>query len=256
MGFKGILKEQKGKAKKEKIMENLSSEKVKAKDGDVVIIARAKDINRLGKRCRISYEIGKPCIVENPYTPFKDKYYSISGGPFTSVKQEQLVYSGEVDGLFWKFKNGEARAYNGEDYTERVNLFYYVEYGPAEISKDEYNKLLVIRTRISKDYKISDDTIGRGKYIFTYGNKGWDFHAKKINANPFKTAIGYIIKDCGSDYKYIIYQPGSWSGNWIAFYTMEKLLTFVDAYDIKMEISGNKITLTMPKDDRGYKELI
>ena len=51
---------------------------------------------------------------------------SVSGGPVIGLKTEKVrpKFNKRII-IFWRFKNGEMRAHNGEDFAGQVNVFEY-----------------------------------------------------------------------------------------------------------------------------------
>lgn len=76
-------------------------------------------------------------------TPYRDGYVECSGGPGTvATPAECLKPTGlQVKRSFWRFRNGEVRAHNGEYYDDWVDLFlWYQSEEEAESKREEINQ--------------------------------------------------------------------------------------------------------------------
>jgi len=57
------------------------------------------------------------------YTPYLDEgHYSSSGGGY-GIANDMIRFLHRGPATFWRFKNGEPKAYNGENYELEVNYF-------------------------------------------------------------------------------------------------------------------------------------
>ncbi|MBA7491703.1 hypothetical protein ES702_02251 [subsurface metagenome] len=62
--------------------------------------------------------------ITTPY--FDEGICTVSGGPVIGLKIKRVrpTFNKQII-TFWRFKNGQARAHNGEDFAGQVNVFEY-----------------------------------------------------------------------------------------------------------------------------------
>lgn len=90
-------------------------------DGEVMICFRASAYRDPNKRSLGLVEAIELTMTNKPPIPWP--VVSCSGGPLPFVKVTDLQYVGTTEQTFWRFKDGFARAHNGENYVETVNLW-------------------------------------------------------------------------------------------------------------------------------------
>jgi hypothetical protein len=62
-------------------------------------------------------------VVCSCFAPYFDKGHKEASGTYNSVAFKDIQFVKTDLALFWRFKNGEVKAHNGENYTLEVNYF-------------------------------------------------------------------------------------------------------------------------------------
>jgi hypothetical protein len=97
-----------------------------------------------------------------------------------------------------------------------------------------------------------------------------DLNAEQIKRHPGARAMGWRRspeqiadernKGFRAVYEYLVHSPESVAMSWTAFYTLEGLQTFAEAYNLTLDpaipVAGDRFQVLLPMSDTAFKPLV